>query len=406
MHAPRKQDVTLGLVLLAGVGIVVGQPLRPFLSVAEDLSSTYHVDLIPGFLLLVVAYTAHFFTKRYEGIMAARKEAWEMEEAERDTAELKQLVATLQAFGNSADGTTLSSELSRLLQPFLKSRRCWVATSTSEGWCWLLEPFDKADAWTLMNLARSFADPYEMDEPLPSDWYLVPLRTGGQMLGVLGVDKTQPMTASERSRAEAVATVLAISIKNIQLFTKMRTLNESDALTGCFNRAYGFEALELQLRRSKRTQSRLAVLMLDVDDFKTINDKHGHLAGDRVLEAVGGTLRRTLRTTDIKCRYGGDEFMVVLLDTPLESARSVAEHLRRACESVQVEVPGGRLSCKISVGVTDAKSGELDAPALVHRADDALYLDKSLRGRTQSRATTGDITTAQVPTATSLQETT
>ena len=143
----------------------------------------------------------------------------------------------------------------------------------------------------------------------------------------------------------------------------------------------GFEMLELQLRRSKRTQSRLAVLMLDVDDFKTVNDRHGHLAGDRVLEAVGSTLRRTLRTTDIKCRYGGDEFLVVLLDTPLDAARSVAEHLRRACESVQVDVPGGRLSCKISVGVTDANPGELDAPSLVHRADEALYLDKSLRGR-------------------------
>ncbi|NOT26871.1 MAG: sensor domain-containing diguanylate cyclase [Acidobacteria bacterium] len=390
MRFLRNRDVLLGLVLLAGVLVVVVQPLRPFLSVAEEFSSTYHVDLIPGFILLVVAYTAHFCRQRYEASIVARKEAWESEEIERDSAELKQLVATLQAFGNSPDANVLTGELTRLLQPFLKSRRCWVATSTSEGWCWLLEPHDKSDAWTLMNLARSFADPYEMDEPLPSDWYLVPLRTRGQMLGVLGVDKTQPMSASERSRADAVATVLAISIKNIQLLTKMRTLNESDALTGCFNRAYGFEALELQMRRSKRTQSRLAVLMLDVDDFKTINDKHGHLAGDRVLEAVGGTLRRSLRTTDIKCRYGGDEFLVVLLDTPLEAARSVAEHLRRACESVQVEVPGGRLSCKISVGVTDSNPGELDAPALVHRADEALYLDKSLRGRIQPRVKTGD----------------
>jgi diguanylate cyclase (GGDEF)-like protein len=193
------------------------------------------------------------------------------------------------------------------------------------------------------------------------------------------------MTASERSRADAVATVLAISIKNIQLFTKMRADNESDALTGCFNRGYGFEALDLQLRRSKRTLSSVAVLMLDVDDFKTVNDRYGHLAGDRVLETVGGTLRRTLRTTDIKCRYGGDEFLVVLLDTPLDAAQSVAEHLRRACESVQVDVPGGRLSCKISIGVTEAKPGELDALALVHRADEALYLDKALRGRGESR---------------------
>jgi diguanylate cyclase (GGDEF)-like protein len=360
---------------------VFGQPLRSVLSTAEALSVSYRADLIPGFVVLAGAYAFHIWRRRFNEAASRRQDEWMAEEAERSGAELKQLVATLQAFGNAADGSTLSSELGRLLQPFLKNRRCWVATSSADGWSWLLEPFDKSDAWTLMNLARAFVNPYQAEEPLPSDWYLVPLRTRGQILGVLGVDKSQPMTASERGRADAVATVLAISIKNIQLFTRMRVLNESDALTGCFNRAYGFEALELQLRRSKRTQSKLAVLMLDVDDFKTVNDRHGHLAGDRVLEAVGSTLRRTLRTTDIKCRYGGDEFLVVLLDTPLEAAQTVAEHLRRACESVQVEVPGGRLSCKISVGVTDAKPGELDPPALVHRADEALYLDKSLRGR-------------------------
>ena len=381
MRLLRHQDAPLVIALLGGTGIVFLQPLRPFLSAAESISSTYHVDLIPGFIMLVVAYTIHFWRRRLETVTEARRQVWEVEEADRDAAELKQLVATLQAFGNSPDGATLGSELPRLLQPYLKNRRCWVATSTSDGWCWLLEPFDKADSWSLMNLAQSFADPYQGEEPLPGAWYLVPLRTRGQTLGVLGVDKSQPMTASERGRADAVATVLAISIRNIQLFTKLRTINESDALTGCFNRAFGFEALELQLRRSKRTQSSMSVLMLDVDDFKTVNDRHGHLAGDRVLEAVGSTLRRTLRTTDIKCRYGGDEFLVVLLDTPLEAARSVAEHLRRACESVQVEVPGGRLSCKISIGLTDAKPGELDAPSLVHRADEALYLDKSLRGR-------------------------
>ncbi len=256
MRLFRHPDASLVIALLAGAGIVFLQPLRPFLSAAEGLSSTYHVDLIPGFIMLVVAYTIHFWRRRLEVVTATRREAWEAEESERAGAELKQLVATLQAFGNAADGDTLSGELARLLQPFLKNRRCWVATSTSDGWCWLLEPFDKSDSLSLMNLARSFADPYQGEEPLPSDWYLVPLRTRGQMLGVLGVDKSQPMTASERGRADAVATVLAISIKNVQLFTKMRSINESDALTGCFNRAYGFEALELQLRRSKRTQSR------------------------------------------------------------------------------------------------------------------------------------------------------
>lgn len=389
MHLLRRQDAPLAIALIAGVAIVFRQYARPFFGIAEpffrtaeDLSTAYNVDLIPGFVIFVVAYTFHRSRQRLQEATDSSREVRDAEEAERAGAELKQLVATLQAFGNAADAAILGNELARLLQPFLKNRRCWVASSTEDGWCWLLEPFDSSNARTLMNLARSVTDPFKA-EPLPSDWYLVPLRTGGQVLGVLGVDKTQPMTATERGRADAVATVLAISLKNVHLFTQMRTVNESDALTGCFNRAHGFKELSLQLRRSKRTHSSLAILMLDVDDFKSVNDRYGHLAGDQVLEAVGSTLRRTLRTTDIKCRYGGDEFLVVLLDTPIESARTVAEHLRRACESVTVDVPGARLTCKISVGVTEAKPGELDAPALVHRADEALYLDKSLRGRIQ-----------------------
>ena len=164
--------------MVAGTGIVFLQPLRPFLSVAEDLSSTYKVDLIPGFVMLVVAYTIHFWRRRLEVVTATRREAWEAEEAERAGAELKQLVATLQAFGNAANGSTLSGELARLLQPFLRNRRCWVATSTSDGWYWLLEPFDKSDAWPLMNLARSFADPYRGGGTTTERRYPVPCGPG------------------------------------------------------------------------------------------------------------------------------------------------------------------------------------------------------------------------------------
>jgi diguanylate cyclase (GGDEF)-like protein len=144
--------------------------------------------------------------------------------------------------------------------------------------------------------------------------------------------------------------------------------------------------MEHELRRSRRTKSPLAVLMLDIDGFKKVNDHHGHLTGDRVLEAIGDALRRTLRTTDIKCRYGGDEFFVILPDTLPDAAHHVAEHLRRAIEQLEIVLPNGCMTCGISIGVAAAAPGEVDASAVVQRADEALYRDKvrSLHRREES----------------------
>jgi two-component system cell cycle response regulator len=119
--------------------------------------------------------------------------------------------------------------------------------------------------------------------------------------------------------------------------------------------------------------------MLDVDDFKGINDTQGHLCGDGVLESIGDTLRRTLRSSDVKSRYGGDEFLVILPETPAEGAEQVADHLRRAIERVEYAGRTRPFTLTVSVGVATALPNETDALALVGRADAALYRDKSNR---------------------------
>src|SRR5207247_10956143 len=105
---------------------------------------------------------------------------------------------------------------------------------------------------------------------------------------------------------------IGIAIRNVQLFLDLEKTAINDALTGCFTRAYGMELIDVELRRAKRSHAPLSVLMFDVDRFKTINDHHGHLAGDAVLAAVGRRLASLLRRTDVRCRYGGDEFLIVL----------------------------------------------------------------------------------------------
>jgi diguanylate cyclase (GGDEF)-like protein len=116
--------------------------------------------------------------------------------------------------------------------------------------------------------------------------------------------------------------------------------------------------------------------MLDLDDFKAINDRHGHLGGDAVLAEVGHALRAALRTSDVKCRYGGEEFLVLLPDTPLSGASKVAETLRSQVDRLRVSWNGQTICVTASLGLSMALPGELDILALIGRADLALYRAK------------------------------
>jgi diguanylate cyclase (GGDEF)-like protein len=116
--------------------------------------------------------------------------------------------------------------------------------------------------------------------------------------------------------------------------------------------------------------------MFDLDRFKDINDNHGHLCGDAVLRGVAERMKAVLRGGDVKCRYGGEEFLILLPDTPLSGAQHVAETLRRDLEEHPVAWSDEVVSVTASFGVTTAVTGEVDALALVARADSGLYLAK------------------------------
>lgn len=374
MRLIERRDAPLVIGLIAGTAVMFGQPLRFVLSVAEDVSRLYHVDLVPGFVIFVIVCTIHYWRKHRDAVTAIQLTAREFEDAKRTAVELEQLMVSSQAIANAVDAQALRVEAWRQIPPLLKGRQCWCAIATPEGWRWLIEPAERADA--LLDVSPSFLQLAESGERRHNQWFIAPLHSSGRSLGILVVEETTPLAPMETSRIQTLATVLATALKNVQLFAEMQASSASDALTGCFNRAHAFRTLEHELRRSRRTKSPLAVLMLDVDGFKRVNDQHGHLVGDRVLEAIGDALRRTLRTTDIKCRYGGDEFLIILPDTPPDAAQHVAEHLRRAIEQIEIALTNGSMSCGISIGSSGAAPGEVDAAALVQRADEALYRDK------------------------------
>ena len=149
-----------------------------------------------------------------------------------------------------------------------------------------------------------------------------------------------------------------------------------DALTGCFTRGHALDVIDAELRRARRSQTPVSLIMFDLDHFKDVNDRYGHLCGDAVLSAVGKRMKEVLRGSDLKCRYGGEEFLVLLPETPLHGARRVAETLRREIAERPVPWSGEGLTITASFGLAQTMPGEVNVQAVIARADQALYRAK------------------------------
>lgn len=156
----------------------------------------------------------------------------------------------------------------------------------------------------------------------------------------------------------------------------------TDSLTKLANRRAFDEAIGKNMRGFKNQRKPFSLLIFDVDHFKKFNDTHGHQAGDEVLRCVSQTLTETVKTTDIPCRYGGEEFAVIFQNTKIDSARLSAERIRKAIEERQIEFEGKKLKVTASVGVAEILQDE-DETKLIRRSDDCVYAAKAA-GRNQS----------------------
>jgi diguanylate cyclase (GGDEF)-like protein len=210
-----------------------------------------------------------------------------------------------------------------------------------------------------------------------SQFACFPMIIAGTPVGVLGVDAEPPLNDQQRRMLTAAAALLAVSLKNAELFREVHENSVRDSLTGCFNRKHALEVMDSELRRARRSRLPLSMVMFDLDHFKRINDRHGHLAGDAVLAAVGGRMKAVLRGSDLRCRYGGEEFLILLPETPLTGAIRVAENLRREMEAHPVVWNEESISMTASFGVTAITTGEVDPLAIMARADGALYRAKA-----------------------------
>ena len=186
---------------------------------------------------------------------------------------------------------------------------------------------------------------------------------------------------SREQLAVTVASHIALALANLRLRESLRLQSIRDSLTGLYNRRYLNEVLDREVRRAARGQRHLAVVLLDVDGFKGLNDTYGHEAGDSFLRELGDFLQKRVREEDVACRYGGDEFVIVLTETSLEAAKRRARQLQEGIRALTVPYRGRYLnSCTVSLGAALYPDHGTSADELLRAADDALYKAKA-RGR-------------------------
>ncbi len=203
----------------------------------------------------------------------------------------------------------------------------------------------------------------------------VPLLGRNGKIGWLGVFSRDPDVRfgdDDVRRLEELAERVAPAIENARRFREARQLADLDSLTGLHNRRYFYETLGREVDRAQRYQRRLSLVIVDVDGFKEINDRIGHLAGDAVLAEIADRIRQVVRSADIPCRVGGDEFAVIVPEVEGGQARQLVGRIQRAV-SAQPIARAGRV--RVSAGVADIQPN--DSPtSLFERGDESLYAAK------------------------------
>ena len=221
----------------------------------------------------------------------------------------------------------------------------------------------------------------------------VPIRTAEEILGIFSLsfgppEPEQPEEAagrdleSKQMLAPRVATHYALSLANLRLRETLRAEAIRDPLTGLYNRRYMEESLIREAYRAERHHTPVGIIMLDVDHFKRFNDSYGHETGDRVLQALGAFLQNHVRGDDIPCRYGGEEFLLILPEAPLAIVTQRAAALHAGIKALRIRYQETALSVTTSVGVAALPAHGTEIKDVVAAADAALYQAKA-NGRDQ-----------------------
>lgn len=211
--------------------------------------------------------------------------------------------------------------------------------------------------------------------------FCLPLIAQGETIGLLQILSPGNVSTAQLDElynfAITMSETITLALSNLMLREALREEAIRDPLTGLFNRRYLEETLNVSLRQHQRTNEPLTVAMLDLDHFKSYNDKYGHEAGDVVLKEIGALLRNSLRGGDIACRYGGEELTIILSGATLKHAMPRLDSIREMIMNLSIHSRGRDLpKITVSIGISEAKPDETDSANILKRADVALYQAK------------------------------
>ncbi len=217
-------------------------------------------------------------------------------------------------------------------------------------------------------------------------WLGVPLTIQNKIIGLLAIDSTEAnhFTEEDANLASTFADQVAVVLENARIFKETQGQAITDSLTGIYNRRGLFQIGEFEFLRARRIERAFCALMLDIDRFKRINDHYGHATGDQALRGLADRCRNSSRAVDLICRYGGEEFVILLPETHIEAAKLVAERLRLSIMENPMTTDSGPLRITVSIGIAEA-NGSDTLKSLIERADEALY-DAKHAGRNCVRA--------------------
>lgn len=279
-------------------------------------------------------------------------------------------------FGDSHGAIFIINESRSLMEAVVQWGDCEIENTA----------FVREDCWALrqgkehrVTLQEGVACAHLSDIPR-HDYMCIPLIAHGDVLGSLYLScqsGDEDFIESRYRFARTATENLSLALSSFKLREALRYQSARDPLTKLFNRRYMMESLEREIARARRRGQSIAVVMIDIDHFKQFNDTHGHLAGYAALKAVGKTLMRNLRTEDIACRYGGEEFLLVLTDIDEKNALRRVEELRQAIAGLNIEFQNRSLGLfTMSAGIALYPAHGEDTDTLLERADQALYKAK------------------------------
>lgn len=384
----RKRDAWLasGFLAVSWLFSYLGDPTPMSYLHTSSITSKAGVLIILGG---VVAYVTSKQVENQERLEAQGREVSELNDRlERSVAELRAVTEITELIHSTLEVETVGATLLEILEKVINipAGSLYVVDKAKQETIFSASSLGAASSRTYSGLELAGALPVGSPDSALS---CIELVDHNQILVVFCADSAaiDGLSPDDRIVLSAVASELVVAVENSRLYRLTKRLAITDELTDLYNYRYLQQRLDDEMGRADRYSKRLSLLMLDLDDFKRINDTYGHIVGDQVLAEVGQLLKSTVREVDVVARYGGEEFTIILPETDASGAFIVAEKIREAISMHRFpDAEGGHsIHLTVSIGLSSYPVHAYDKESLLRSADDAVYHAKE-SGKDRVRA--------------------